>query len=451
MYLAVRSMPVREVEVARTQAVVATHPLAVGIMVTKDDLKLVPWPTATPVPGSFTDIDKVVNRGVVVAVSENEPLTESKLAPIGSGAGLPPTITEGMRAISLRVNEVIGVAGFVIPGTRVDVLVTVRNGGKGDDSTETRTVLSNIVVLTAGTRYDQDRATKEGKPIPTTVVTLAHDARGCREGHPGVASRATSCWRSATRSTPRPRRPPARGWPSSWATRRRRRSRWSAAAARSSGRCRRRLRLLRRRSTWSRRFAAPSAPKRRSVEYAGVTLARPGRDRASRSRPPRPAPKRRPASQAPAQALPAPEPAVDFPKVKITAGRSTVLSTEFDVTRIAITDPKIADAVVVQPREILIDGKTPGTVSLIIWGGGQRKQYDIVVDAGVLVLEQQLKTLFPGEDIRVTVNDEALILNGAVSSNQIMLRAAEIADGELGQAARSSTCSSCRAATRASR
>jgi pilus assembly protein CpaB len=172
VYYAVRSMPVREVEVARTQAVVATHPLAVGIMVTKDDLKLVPWPAATPVPGSFTEIDKVVNRGVVVEVSENEPLTESKLAPIGSGAGLPPTITEGMRAISLRVNEVIGVAGFVIPGTRVDVLVTVRPAGKGEDSTETRTVLSNIVVLTAGTRYDQDRATKEGKPIPTAVVTL---------------------------------------------------------------------------------------------------------------------------------------------------------------------------------------------------------------------------------------------------------------------------------------
>jgi pilus assembly protein CpaC len=138
-------------------------------------------------------------------------------------------------------------------------------------------------------------------------------------------------------------------------------------------------------------------------------------------------------SSAPHQALPAPEAATEYPRIKITAGRSTVQSTDFDVTRIAITDPKIADAVVVQPREILIDGKTPGTVSLIIWGAGQRKQYDIVVDAGVLVLEQQLKSLFPGEDIRVTVNDEALILNGAVSSNQIMLRAAEIAASSSGK------------------
>ena len=110
------------------------------------------------------------------------------------------------------------------------------------------------------------------------------------------------------------------------------------------------------------------------------------------------------------------------------------MSTDFDITRIAITNPAIADAVVVQPREILIDGKAPGTVSLIIWGaGGSRKQYDVVVDAGVLVLEQQLQTLFPGEDIRVTVNDEALILSGAVSSNTIMLRAAEIAASSSGK------------------
>ena len=132
-------------------------------------------------------------------------------------------------------------------------------------------------------------------------------------------------------------------------------------------------------------------------------------------------------SQAPRQALPAPAAGVEYPKVNLTAGRSTVLTTEFDVTRIAITNPAIADAVVVQPREILIDGKAPGTVSLIIWGGARRVQYDVVVDAGVLGLEQQLRTLFPGEDIRVVVNEEALILSGSVSSNAIMLKAAEIA------------------------
>jgi pilus assembly protein CpaC len=125
--------------------------------------------------------------------------------------------------------------------------------------------------------------------------------------------------------------------------------------------------------------------------------------------------------------VPTPQSDTEFPKIGLTAGRSTILTTDFDITRVAITNPAIADAVVVQPREMLIDGKAPGTVSLIVWGAGTRKQYDVVVDAGVLGLEQQLKALFPGEDIRVSVNDEALILSGSVSSNAVMLKAAEIA------------------------
>jgi pilus assembly protein CpaC len=130
---------------------------------------------------------------------------------------------------------------------------------------------------------------------------------------------------------------------------------------------------------------------------------------------------------------PSVSPGVEYPKVVLTAGRSKVLPTDFDITRLAITNPAVADAVVVSPREVLIDGKAAGTVSLILWGASTRVQYDIVVDTGVLVLEQQLKTLFPGEDIRVSVNDEALILSGSVSSNAIMLRAAEIAAASSGK------------------
>jgi pilus assembly protein CpaB len=170
VYLAVRSMPVREVEVATAQAVVAARPLAVGTMVTADDVKIIPWPAASQMPGSFTTLEQVVNRGTIAAIGENEPLTEAKLAAVGAGAGLPPKIPEGMRAVSTRVNEVIGVAGFVVPGTRVDVLVSVR-GGQSMPA-QTRVVLSNVEVLTAGTRYDQERASAEGKPIPTSVVTL---------------------------------------------------------------------------------------------------------------------------------------------------------------------------------------------------------------------------------------------------------------------------------------
>ncbi len=116
------------------------------------------------------------------------------------------------------------------------------------------------------------------------------------------------------------------------------------------------------------------------------------------------------------------------PRVSLTAGRSTVLAIDFDITRIAITNPAIADAVVVAPREILIDGKAQGTISLIVWGEGRRAQFDLSVDAPVTQLQQQLRNLFPGEDIQVTINEEATTLSGRVSSNAVMLKAGEIAE-----------------------
>ncbi len=116
-----------------------------------------------------------------------------------------------------------------------------------------------------------------------------------------------------------------------------------------------------------------------------------------------------------------------YPKITVTAGRSTVLTTDFDVTRIAVTNPAVADATVVQPREVLIDAKTTGTISLIVWGGGRRDQYDLVVQPAITTLQTQLQQLFPGEDIHVNASDEALVLNGKVSSNTVMLRAGEIA------------------------
>ena len=113
-------------------------------------------------------------------------------------------------------------------------------------------------------------------------------------------------------------------------------------------------------------------------------------------------------------------------RVLLTAGRSLVLSTDFDITRIAVTNPEIADAVVVRPREVLVDGKGAGTVSLIVWGAAERRHYDIVVDRGVSTLAQNLQALFPGEGINVGVTDDAVILSGQVSSNEVMLRAAEL-------------------------
>jgi pilus assembly protein CpaC len=121
-------------------------------------------------------------------------------------------------------------------------------------------------------------------------------------------------------------------------------------------------------------------------------------------------------------------------RVLLTAGRSTVLNTDFDITRIAVTNPAIADAVVVKAREVLVDGKGAGTVSLIVWGADTRKHYDIVVDTGVSILQQNFQQLFPGEKINVGVNDDAVILSGEVSSNEVMLRAAEVAKAAFSKA-----------------
>jgi pilus assembly protein CpaB len=168
VYHAIQSRPAREVEVAHAFAVVAAHPLTLGSQITAGDVKVVAWPTANPVPGGFTRVEEVVERGVIAPVAENEPLSGNNVASKEAGAGLPPTIPPGMRAISVKVNEVIGVAGFVVPGTRVDVMAIVRDSNKS----MARVVVSNVQVLAAGTRYDQEVA-REGKALPgTSVVTL---------------------------------------------------------------------------------------------------------------------------------------------------------------------------------------------------------------------------------------------------------------------------------------
>jgi len=127
-----------------------------------------------------------------------------------------------------------------------------------------------------------------------------------------------------------------------------------------------------------------------------------------------------------------PDPASGVERILLTAGRSMVLEIDFPVTRVAVTDPDVADVVVVAPREILVDGKTPGTISLFVWGAGERREYAIVVDPGVSTLELQLQTLFPGEDIRVSLSGEATVLFGEVSSNIVSLRAAEVAAAAAG-------------------
>ena len=113
--------------------------------------------------------------------------------------------------------------------------------------------------------------------------------------------------------------------------------------------------------------------------------------------------------------------------ITLTMGGSTVLNTDFDITRIAVNNPAIAEATAVTPREILVDGKAPGRVSLIVWGDQRRLQYDVLVEAPVPELHNQLRALFPGEPVNVSVSDEAIFLSGTVSTTQAAMRIAEVA------------------------
>jgi len=147
--------------------VVAQHAMPLGTRLGEDNIRVISWPGDEPIPGAFTRIEDCVGRALITQVTENEPILEGKLAPKEAGGGLPSTIPEGKRALSVAVNDVIGVAGFVIPGTMVDVLVTGQEAGGG--SNITKTILEDVPVLAAGQKIEQDR---DGKPQTVPVITV---------------------------------------------------------------------------------------------------------------------------------------------------------------------------------------------------------------------------------------------------------------------------------------
>jgi pilus assembly protein CpaB len=155
---------------ATSQIVVAAERIPVGTRLQRTKLREVKWPADQRPAGSFTRIDDCVDRPVITPLVENEPILEEKLLPKEAGAGLAVTLPEGQRAISVRVDDVVAVAGFVVPQTMVDVLVT--GDVPGGNNSVTRVVLENIKVLAAGQKVEQDR---EGKPQTVTVVTLQVD------------------------------------------------------------------------------------------------------------------------------------------------------------------------------------------------------------------------------------------------------------------------------------
>jgi len=148
--------------------IVATEKLPLGSRITADKVRAVAWPKATALQDSFTTAQELVGRGVIVPIYPNEPVLEAKLAPKEAGAGLTTIIPDGMRAVAVKVNDVIGVAGFVVPGSHVDVILS----GSPDDKNNAETskvILENAQVLAAGQNVEQ---TADGKPQNVQVITL---------------------------------------------------------------------------------------------------------------------------------------------------------------------------------------------------------------------------------------------------------------------------------------
>jgi len=150
-----------------TDVVVAADDITVGSRIEEHDVRLVRYPASSLPAGTYSVRSKVLGRGVILPISKGEFILPGKLAAENGGAGLPSLIPPGMRAVSVRVNEVVSVAGFVVPGTRVDVLLTGTPGGSGEG--QTTTVLQNVAVIAAGKQLERNAA---GESINTPVITL---------------------------------------------------------------------------------------------------------------------------------------------------------------------------------------------------------------------------------------------------------------------------------------
>jgi pilus assembly protein CpaB len=155
---------------ATTRVVSAAADIKLGTILSAANLSSMEIAGSLP-KGAILKPEDAIGRGAVADMSQGEPILDSRLAPKGSGGGLAATIRKGMRACAVKVDEVVGVAGFVTPGMRVDVLLAGDPPGNGSNAagTQVRTLLQNIEVLSAGTDIQKDA---EGKPQQVRVVNL---------------------------------------------------------------------------------------------------------------------------------------------------------------------------------------------------------------------------------------------------------------------------------------
>lgn len=157
--------------IASNKVVVAAVDIELGSRINPQMLAEVDWPSIALPPGAFKDIKELQDRVAKVSVLAGEPLLEGKLAPAGSHGGLSAVIAEGKRAMTVRVNDVVGVAGFALPGTYVDVMVNTqreRDGRNEELKQITKTVLERVLVLAVAQEASRD----DTKPKVVSAVTL---------------------------------------------------------------------------------------------------------------------------------------------------------------------------------------------------------------------------------------------------------------------------------------
>jgi len=171
-YRYIQDRPASGVAPQTKPVVVAAANLDIGATLRREDLHVIDWPAESVPVGSFSNPQDVIGRGLIQPVVRNAPILDGVMPPKEAGAGLPPVIPQGMRAVSVRVNDVIGVAGYVLPGNHVDVVATVDPTDQHPDVTS-KVILTNVTVLTAGTKIERD--TDQNKPVTVNVVTLLVD------------------------------------------------------------------------------------------------------------------------------------------------------------------------------------------------------------------------------------------------------------------------------------
>ena len=158
---------------AGVPVVVAADDIQVGAKLEAHDVRVVNLPPSAVPPGAFSVASKVLGRGAILPISKGEFILSSKLAALNAGAGLPSMIPPGMRAVSVRVNDVVSVAGFVQPGTRVDVLAT---GNEGNER-QTVTVLENVAVIAVGGSLLERLTGGEANAPVITLLVSPDDAQ----------------------------------------------------------------------------------------------------------------------------------------------------------------------------------------------------------------------------------------------------------------------------------